>query len=296
MLSAGSCDAILEEDITDYGQGPNFVGFSSASLTLGAETNGEEVQTTVPIRIIGPSVPQINDEVTVTVSVDPSSTAVEGVHYRLDSNTVTLNPVEGEADVFQGGIPITILTEGLEAPLDATPVLVLNMTDAETSANVVINDKTETTTISLAYACPFDIKNYEGTFIATTDEFGIYLGATQPFEVVSGPGENQITLINPAAHPEEYDLVIDVDPSNGNLTIERQPFLNYNNFGATQYGELRIEGTGTSGASGGECIGNFGFDTGYFVDAGTFGTYGMEFERVADDSGDEDEDEDQTEE
>ena len=285
VLSAGSCDAILEEDITDYGTGPNFVGFSSAALTLSAETNGEEFDKVIPIRIIGPSVPDINDQVTVTISVDPSSTAIEGVHYRLDQTTVTLDPVGNDEDMFQGGLPITILTDGLEAPLDTTPVLVLNISSAESSANVVVNDKTKKTTINLAYSCPFDVKSYEGTWIATTVEFPrTYLGGNiVPFEIIAGPGENQITLINPAAHPEGYDIIVDVNPANGNLTIARQEFLNYNSFGVTQYGVLSIQGTGTSGASGGECIGHFGFDAGYFVSAGTFGTFGMEFERVAND-------------
>src|SRR5690606_38513243 len=280
-IGVTSCDALLEEDITDYGTGPNFVGFSAAALTLNAETSGEEFSRMVPLRIIGPTVTSLNDEVEVTVSVDPRSTAIEGVHYRLDSNTVTLRPSESDTDVFAGGLPITILTEGLVAPLATAPVLVLNITSAESNDNIVINDKTKSARITLSYACPFDTANYEGTWIATTDEFGIYIGPTLPFEIVAGPGENQITLKNPAGHPEDYDLIIDVNPANGNLTIARQPFLNYNNFGATQYGELRIEGTGTSGPAAGECFGQFSFNTGYFVDAGTFGEFGMSFVRVA---------------
>lgn len=293
-ISVSSCDALLDEEVTDYGTGPNFVGFSAATLTINAETNGEEFSRMVPLRIIGPTVTSLNDEVVVTVSVDPSSTAIEGVHYRLDSNTVTLRPSESDTDVFAGGLPITILTEGLEAPLATAPILVLNITSAESNDNIVINDKTKRARVTLSYACPFDTANYEGTWIATSVDFPrVYLNGIVPFEIVAGPGENQITLINPAAHPEGYDIIVDVNPANGNLTIARQPFLNYNSFNVTQYGELRIEGTGTSGPAAGECFGQFSINTGYFVDAGTFGEFGMSFVRVAGEDEDEDEDEDE---
>lgn len=284
VLGLSGCDALLDDEVTDFGTGPNFVGFASSAMTLAAVTDGSEYQMEVPLRIIGPTVPGLDSEVTVDITVDPSSTAIEGTHFSLPSTTVTLTPSSSQEDVFTGSMPITILTEGLVAPLDETPVLVLNMTNLSTSENVVINDKRETTSINLAYACPFDINDFAGTYIATTDEFEIYLGETKPFEVVVGPGENQLTLVNFAAHPEEYDLVVDVDPATGEITVPKQVALNYNNFGATQYGELSMEGSGTSAAGSGFCIGTFEFSAAYTVAAGSFGNFQLVFERVVPDT------------
>ena len=133
----------------------------------------------------------------------------------------------------------------------------------------MINEKTQSTG-DLGYACPFSIDDYAGMYVATTDEFGIYLSNVVPFEVIVGPGENQITLVDVAAHPEMYDIVVDVDPATGDLTVPKQPALNYNNFGATQYGELRWEGTGSSGTAGGFCIGELSITAAYTVETGRF--------------------------
>ena len=281
MFSVSSCEPVIDEDLTDFGTGPNLVGFSAPSITLSAVTNGEEYTRSIPISIIGPTVGQLNDEVTVEVAVDEGSTATEGVHYVLPNNTITLTTAEDNSDVYVGSLPITIITDGLQAPLDETPVLNLTITQINTDGELVINEKTENVAVNLAYACPFNISDYTGTFVTTTDEFGIYPAGPTPFEVVAGPGENQITLVNFADHPEEYDLVIDVNPETGELTVPKQVALNTNNLGYT-YGPLSMEGSGTSGAAGGSCIGEFGFTAAYTVAAGSFGQFELGFERVND--------------
>ena len=270
---------LVEDDALDFGTGTNLVGFSRATYALNVEADGEAKSTGIPVSIIGPSVAEINGDVTVSFSVDPSSTAVEGVHYTLDSNTFTLSPQDG-GDRFSGMLPITIITDGITPPLDVAPILNLSITEIS-GENVVINDKTQDVSVTIGYACPYDINNYAGTYVATSDEFGIYINDVVPFEAVVGPGENQITLVNVAAHPEMYDVVVDVDPATGKLSVAKQPALNYNNFGATQYGELRWEGSGTSGTAGGFCIGELSITATYTVDAGSFGQYTIVFEKTA---------------
>lgn len=269
-LTLSSC--LLDDEKTDFGKGSNFVGFADNTITLQAVASGEVQETVIPIQIVGPSVNKLTEAITVNVNVDPSSTAIEGQNFQLNSSSITLTP-NGD-DLFEGELPITIVTEGVVTPVvgDA-PVLVLNITEISTFENVLINDKTEQVSATIAYTCPFDILNYEGTYLATTDEFGIYIAQPEPFEVVAGPGENQITLVNVAAHPEAYDVVVDVNPANGNLTIERQVVLNFNNIGSPAYGELSWEGTGTSTPTSGACIGHLEMTNGYFVAAGTFGQY-----------------------
>ena len=282
MFSISSCEPVIDEDATDFGTGPNLVGFAAPNITVSAVADGGEYTKNIPVRIIGPRVGQMNDEVTVEIAIAEGSTAEEGLHFMLPSTTVTLNTSEDNGDVYEGTLPITVITEGVEAPLQENPILKLVITDVSSDAPIVVNDKTENVSVNLKYRCPFDISQYAGTFIATTDEFGIYLGEPQPFEVVVGPGENQITLVNLADHPEEYDLVVDVDPETGALTIPKQVALNYNNFGATQYGELSMEGTGYSDPGAGACIGEFGYTAAYTVGAGSFGQFGLAFERVQD--------------
>jgi len=279
LLAVGisSCDALLDDSITDYGKGPNLVGFANGTVTLKAEANGQEVASEIPLSIIGPTVSSLKGgEVTVAVSVDPSSTAMEGVNYRLDSNTVTLTPDGG--DKYVGALPITIITEGVDTPVDMAPVLNLLIDEVSSANELVINDKTKKIAATIAYTCPFDINDYEGTYLATVDDFGIYIAAPQSFEVVVGPGENQLTLRNVAAHPEGFDLVVDVDPSNGDLTIPKQQVLNTDNLGYT-YGVMSWEGTGVSGPSPGYCAGLLDMTCTYTVAAGSFGDFQTVFEK-----------------
>lgn len=278
-ISVSSCDKVLDDDLTDFGTGTNFVGFTGSSYNLAVVADGSAVSTGIPVVIDGPSVPKINSDITVTFSVDPSSTAVEGVNYTLNSNTFTLSPDDG--DSFAGSLPITIITEGITPPLAKAPTLNLTITDISNGENLVINDKSQSVAVSINYSCAFDISNYEGTYIATTDEFGIYINGPQAFQVVAGPGDNQITLVDVAAHPEMYDVVVDVDPATGALTVPNQTLLNYNNFGATQYGELSLEGGGPSGVGSGFCIGEIQITALYTVGAGSFGEFTLVFEKTA---------------
>ncbi|RAV28586.1 hypothetical protein [Sinomicrobium soli] len=279
LLLLGSCDALLDQDKTDFGKGPNFVGFQNTGSSVSILVTGAEVNIAVPVDVVGPSVSKLSQNIEVTFEViDSLTTAVEGVNYRLESNAITLTPNDW-GDLYTAELPITIITEGIEVPLEGdAPVIGLSVTGISSEDGVMINQKSVVTEVSLAYSCPFDINDYAGTYLATTDEFGIYISDPVPFEVEVGPGDNQITLVNVAAHPEAYDVVVDIDPENGNLSIERQPVLNSNNIGYT-YGELRWDGTGTSIPSPGHCVGVLDIAPNFTVDAGSFGPFRIVFEK-----------------
>lgn len=268
---------LLDDDVRDFGQGANLVGFENSTYSLKVNATGEDILTEVPVKIIGPSVAKVKGPVTVTFSVDPSSTAVEGVNFILNSNSFVLTP-DGSDD-FTGNLPITIITSGIQPPLDQDPVLNLTI-DSIANSDLVINDKTSKIAVTIGYECPFNINDYAGTYETTTDEFGVYIGEPKPFEVVAGPGENQITLVNFAAHPEMYDLVIDVDPTNGNLTIPKQEALNTNNIGDSS-GVLSIEGSGSSGSASGNCIDHLQFTGIYSVAADSLGSFALGFDKIA---------------
>ncbi len=85
--------------------------------------------------------------VTVNFDVDPSSTAVSGVHYDLPTKTVTI-----PAGEFVATFPITILTGNID-PSEA-PVLKLNMTSA-TGADISPNYGD--LAINIKVICPSDL-------------------------------------------------------------------------------------------------------------------------------------------
>src|SRR5688572_25764555 len=81
-LAVSSC--LLDDEKTDYGNGPDFVAFSRASITTPVESDGLDHSYDAVIRLIGPNSQSFPGEVTVTVGVDPQNTDAEaGVHYSL---------------------------------------------------------------------------------------------------------------------------------------------------------------------------------------------------------------------
>lgn len=89
--------------------------------------------------------------VTVTVEVDPTSTAVQGVHYTLASNTITI-----PAGQVIGQLPVTVLTGNIQP--SETPNLVLKITSAN-GAKVSVNYSTLTFRIRVICA-----SNLAGTY------------------------------------------------------------------------------------------------------------------------------------
>lgn len=96
--------------------------------------------------------------ITVTMKVDLTSTAVNGVHYSLASNTVTI-----PAGEFVANFPVTILTGNIQ-PTES-PVLKLvieSATGAELSANYA------DLSINIRVVCPSAISTDTDVWVAST--------------------------------------------------------------------------------------------------------------------------------
>lgn len=70
-ISVSSCDEILDDDLTDFGNGPDFVGFSQASVTAPfvVEDEPQTYQYNIPISLDGPNSEFAEDEIVVTFAV-----------------------------------------------------------------------------------------------------------------------------------------------------------------------------------------------------------------------------------
>lgn len=103
--------------------------------------------------------------VTVNIDVDPSSTAVEGVHYSLSGNSATI-----AAGEFVGTFPVTVLTGNIDP--NETPDLVLNITSA-TGADVAKNYGS--ITVKIRVICPSDLAGtwqFDNGNVTTIEEIG----------------------------------------------------------------------------------------------------------------------------
>jgi hypothetical protein len=163
VLSLGALNSCLVDQSTRYDandDGPNLAGFADARTAFSFVSDGNEYGFTVRMKLIGPTSMDVTEDIVVTVDNDPSSTAIEGTHFSLPSNTITLK----KADNYLGLFPITILTEGINAPLAKAPVLVLKVVSATGAENVINNGKN--LEITLNYGC---FSNLAGAYTLTID-------------------------------------------------------------------------------------------------------------------------------
>lgn len=176
ILGIGMFNSCLFEetaaDLEKNGQGPNIGGFEQARTTLSAIADGEVYNFDLKVKVFGPTSMNLTNDVTLTIAADPSSTAVQGKHYRIDNPNVTLSPGQNMLGYFK----ITMLTEGIETPLAKSPVLVLKVTQV-TGDPMVLNSG-KPISITMNYACPSFL---EGTYDVTTEYTG-YDGAVTILE------------------------------------------------------------------------------------------------------------------
>jgi hypothetical protein len=165
LLGVLIMNACEEDDavVYDIEDGANLAVFEVSQQAVTQIADGTEYPVEVKIKLQGPSLQKVTGDVTVTIAAHSSSTAVEGVHYRFDSNTVTLRADNNYLALFDG---ITMLTEGIETPLDNSPELVLEVSAASGAANVVNSGKT--LPITLNYACPSELEG-EYTVVVLRD-------------------------------------------------------------------------------------------------------------------------------
>ena len=98
---------------------------------------------------------QVTAPVELVIGIDTSSTAVQNIHYKMESTTITIPPNSSFVD-----FPVEILTDNL-APTEL-PDLTLNIIDA---GDVKISANYGKVTLQIRVACPSDLA---GTYRTVT--------------------------------------------------------------------------------------------------------------------------------
>jgi hypothetical protein len=108
------------EDTTDLdmnGQGPNTVTFERVNANLTCTANGSEYDFQSKIKVVGPTLTDLSSDLSVTLSANEAkSTAIEGVHYRLDKE-IALSADNN----YLGLMDIVLTSEGNSPPAEGTP-------------------------------------------------------------------------------------------------------------------------------------------------------------------------------
>ena len=179
-----------DEVISDsYNQGPNFVGFDVVGTatveTTSVVADGEEKQKLINVNVTGPTFEDLEGDVTITYSVNEElSTAVEGTHFLLEDNTLTLT----NEDNYMGNIPVTILTEGIEPPVSKDLVLTIEEVTSASGEEVIVNGRRNEIIYTINYNCFSDLA---GTYEVVTN--GVPMGTEEIVEVSTGVYKTETT-------------------------------------------------------------------------------------------------------
>lgn len=176
LLAFIGCD----EERTLY-TGPNYIMFSDSLFVLPVQNNEEYFD--IPV-----SATRICDyDRTLAVEVvDKSSNAIQGVHYALESNTITIKAGELVTNVRVRGIYDNI------SVTDSLGIALRLVTEENTQWDIYGIDAN----VVLRKTCPFNIYDFEGYCVLTSTYLYDYAGVDKRLirSVVDSEEENTIIL------------------------------------------------------------------------------------------------------
>lgn len=236
LLSTVAIISCVKDDEEDFGKGPLIVGFkNTVGSYIYTDNDTNPVQITEAINLIGGSNGTSSKEnISISFSVDPSSTAIAGSEYTINAtgNSVT---IPAGADFVQ--LPITINPTVL--PGNNPKTIVINLNQVSTG-NAVISDEKKSITITIA-KCASDLAGLYSLTVTRLDTGAVY---NFPNELIT---ELALGVYETSTTGPYFDLTDDGAPRNGfifkdvcqSVVIEEQNLGDY-------YSNL-VEGTSDTG-------------------------------------------------
>ena len=160
LASFTGCD----EERTVY-DGPQYIMFADTLSVLGVENSEDYFDV-----FISATRPMDKDLTLAVEVIEQESSAIEGVHYAIESNTVTLKAGELATSVRIRGI-----YENLAVDVENLPELKLHLISPEDS-HWNLYEGLETTVL-LQKVCPFDIHTFSGYAMVTSTFLYNYVGS-----------------------------------------------------------------------------------------------------------------------
>lgn len=138
VFAFASLLSCVKDDVENNSKGRYIVGFKNPLASyIYTDNDVEPVQITEPINLIGGSNGTTsNKDIEIKFSIDPSSTAILGTDYELNTIANSLTLVAGSDFVM---LPMTINPSVLPDNLPKT--IVINLSDPQTTDYVIASDK-----------------------------------------------------------------------------------------------------------------------------------------------------------
>jgi hypothetical protein len=214
-----------EEQHTLY-QGDEYIMFADTLTVLGVENSDEVFDITIAATTVS------DKDRTVAVEViDKHSNAIEGIHYAIESNTVTI-----KAGELTGSLRIKGIAENLSVDYDPEVMLHL-IADDKYHWDLYGGD---TTRVVLRKVCPFDINAFSGYAMITSTFLYNYVGSYNRLIKTEVDSTEENTIIMKDFYYDGYDVKLRFttdDPLNPLIEMDDQPLVTTGEAFGTVYGD-----------------------------------------------------------
>lgn len=219
-----SCD---EERIV-Y-SGPQYIMFADTLSVLGVENNGEYADI-----YISATKAMDKDQTLAVEVIEQESSAIEGVHYTIESNTVVIKAGELCTSVRIRGHYENLTVE------EELPEIKLRLISPENTQWELYEDKGLETKVMLQKVCPFDINAFSGYAMVTSTFLYNYMGSYNRLIKTEVDTTAENTVILRDFYYEGYDVKVRFttdDPLNPLIEMDDQPLATTGEAFGTIYGD-----------------------------------------------------------
>ena len=217
-----------EEERTVY-SGSQYIMFADTLSVIGVEDNGEYADIYIS------ATRAIDKDLTLAVEViEQESSAIEGVHYTIESNTVVIKAGELSTNVrIRGHYENLTVDENL-------PEIKLRLISPEETQWGLYENKGLETKVMLQKVCPFDINAFTGYAMITSTYLYNYVGGYNRLIKTEVDPTEENTIIMRDFYYDGYDVklrfTID-DPLNPLIEMDDQPLVTTGEAFGTKYGD-----------------------------------------------------------
>ena len=200
--------------------------FADTLSVLGVENNDSLFDIAIAATTVSDK-----DRVVAVEVIDKASNAIEGIHYAIESNTVTI-----KAGEMVGNLRIKGYTKNLTVDYD--PEILLHLiADEKYNWDLYSGD---TTRVVLRKICPFDINAFSGYAMVTSTYLYNYAGGYNRLIKTEVDSTEKNTIIMRDFYYDGYDVKLRFttkDPLNPLIEMDDQPLVTTGEAFGTKYGD-----------------------------------------------------------
>ena len=222
------CFTSCEEERTIY-SGQQYIMFADTLSVIGVEDNGEYADI-----YISATKAMDKDQTLAVEVIEQESSAIEGVHYTIESNTVVIKAGELSTSIrIRGHYENLTVDENL-------PEIKLRLISPEETQWNLYESKGLETKVMLQKVCPFDINAFTGYAMITSTFLYNYVGGYNRLIKTEVDPFEENTIIMRDFYYDGYDVKLRFttnDPLNPLIEMDDQPLVTTGEAFGTKYGD-----------------------------------------------------------